>query len=694
MGECQDTLVPLEVFTRRAGTELKLRVFREPISDLLGCDQIDDSAAESIDELIDLKFGAGICNAEAYYRLGLIALSKAKMHGELRILWRGHAISNEEDMDSSLGDSDYNTLPNTFEARTLLQKALANAPPASFPQTKNIMRYLALVCGPREGRTKPGLMAASLINMSVGGSARNIVRDSLQQGIVRDCFQAFDDESLDHNARVKAVGTLLMNSASSLPTNWNISTIATCPTGETLISSLRVSAQSCNEKVVDISTSCIFLASDESERGVHDGVLSPLDRIIESSQRQLHGITEDVAKELDDAETSRRKWWKRRHSTDEDLQSLLKHAETKYFSRDPIRQRILPDELFAVEKISNICFDDDSSDCSELGPGNLESRFEAVEGELPEPTSNLEEFDREAERSNLTKLTVPVLKKQLDSIGVADKSIKKMRKADLINLLLSEMESDFNRLMEEATSSTVEEPDNTSAKNTQSYTEINACEVKETGSEEPCIVLVLDEHWLRFPIESMNLLANITVTRVPSLPFVLATLLETESLHSTTNPMIDARKVKYVVDPESNLSQSASTLGPALNSLASKNGWQWEGVVGQMPSPEFMTQALSEENGMYLYCGHGGGEKAFSRSQVEELMTGRDDGVRGCRAPIVLMGCSSGRLQSVNTPKENPSGHMHTMHYEPEGIALTYLLAGAPCVVGNLWDVTDRDIDR
>lgn len=30
---------------------------------------------------------------------------------------------------------------------------------------------------------------------------------------------------------------------------------------------------------------------------------------------------------------------------------------------------------------------------------------------------------------------------------------------------------------------------------------------------------------------------------------------------------------------------------------------------------------------------------------------------------------------------------------DPEGVALSYLAAGAPCVVGNLWDVTDKDID-
>ena len=57
------------------------------------------------------------------------------------------------------------------------------------------------------------------------------------------------------------------------------------------------------------------------------------------------------------------------------------------------------------------------------------------------------------------------------------------------------------------------------------------------------------------------------------------------------------------------------------------------------------------------------------------------------------MGCSSGKLISVNR-KDSRITDKVTMFYEPEGIALIYLCAGAPCVVGNLWDVTDRDIDR
>lgn len=50
-------------------------------------------------------------------------------------------------------------------------------------------------------------------------------------------------------------------------------------------------------------------------------------------------------------------------------------------------------------------------------------------------------------------------------------------------------------------------------------------------------------------------------------------------------------------------------------------------------------------------------------------------------AATLLMGCSSGSL---------------TLHgsYAPQGVPLSYLLAGSPAIVANLWEVTDKDIDR
>jgi separase len=103
-----------------------------------------------------------------------------------------------------------------------------------------------------------------------------------------------------------------------------------------------------------------------------------------------------------------------------------------------------------------------------------------------------------------------------------------------------------------------------------------------------------------------------------------------------------------------------------------------------------------------MYFGHGGAQVCFSRRRVEELIDFRVSGLLDqsesdtkspCNASVLLMGCSSGRLVSINR-KNSDSIEQTPLYYEPEGVALSYLCAGAPCVVGNLWDVTDNDIDR
>jgi separase len=45
------------------------------------------------------------------------------------------------------------------------------------------------------------------------------------------------------------------------------------------------------------------------------------------------------------------------------------------------------------------------------------------------------------------------------------------------------------------------------------------------------------------------------------------------------------------------------------------------------------------------------------------------------------MGCSSGTLHCKGS-------------YAPRGAPLSYLSAGSPAIIANLWDVTDKDIDR
>lgn len=85
----------------------------------------------------------------------------------------------------------------------------------------------------------------------------------------------------------------------------------------------------------------------------------------------------------------------------------------------------------------------------------------------------------------------------------------------------------------------------------------------------------------------------------------------------------------------------------------------------------WLTSSLQSAS-LYVYMGHGAGDHLLPPGALRRLSS--------C-ASSLLMGCSSARLRPRGT-------------YDPAGPALAYLEAGAPFVVGNLWDVTDRDIDR
>lgn len=66
------------------------------------------------------------------------------------------------------------------------------------------------------------------------------------------------------------------------------------------------------------------------------------------------------------------------------------------------------------------------------------------------------------------------------------------------------------------------------------------------------------------------------------------------------------------------------------------------------------------------------GTQYISRHEIEKLEI---------HAAALLMGCSSGVLTCKGS-------------YAPLGAPLSYLFAGSPAVIANLWDITDRDIDK
>ena len=72
---------------------------------------------------------------------------------------------------------------------------------------------------------------------------------------------------------------------------------------------------------------------------------------------------------------------------------------------------------------------------------------------------------------------------------------------------------------------------------------------------------------------------------------------------------------------------------------------------------------------------------SFNIAAGTQYVSGKEiEKLNNCAAAL-LMGCSSGTLHCKGS-------------YAPRGAPLSYLFAGSPAIVANLWDVSDKDIDR
>lgn len=213
------------------------------------------------------------------------------------------------------------------------------------------------------------------------------------------------------------------------------------------------------------------------------------------------------------------------------------------------------------------------------------------------------------------------------------------------------------------------------------------------GTARHPVILVLDEELQAIPWEGLPCLRSRAVTRVPAVPFVFSALStrwdavedgrssersgraskpSAKGPDQTWVPSRDGIRLNrgfYVLDPEANLPSTRKQLGPILEGFGRRLGWS--GVEGKAPSEDAMIEGLQGVD-LFAYCGHGAGE----------LLVGRDTVAGLTRCPVaILMGCSSGRMKGYGD-------------FEPLGMVSSYLAGGSPAVVANLWDVTDRDIDR
>ncbi|KAL5787518.1 hypothetical protein ACOSP7_004467 [Xanthoceras sorbifolium] len=196
-------------------------------------------------------------------------------------------------------------------------------------------------------------------------------------------------------------------------------------------------------------------------------------------------------------------------------------------------------------------------------------------------------------------------------------------------------------------------------------------ELEEDSVNREPTVLVLDCEVQMLPWENIPILRNQEVYRMPSVGSISATL---ERIHHHQEqhgrllapfPLVDPLDAFYLLNPSGDLN------GTQVEFEDWFRDQNLEGKAGSAPTAEELAVALKSHD-LFIYFGHGSGAQYISRHDLLKL--------EKCAATL-LMGCSSGSL-SLNGS------------YIPQGTPLSYLLAGSPVIVANLWEVTDKDIDR
>ncbi|GLJ31010.1 hypothetical protein SUGI_0619970 [Cryptomeria japonica] len=195
------------------------------------------------------------------------------------------------------------------------------------------------------------------------------------------------------------------------------------------------------------------------------------------------------------------------------------------------------------------------------------------------------------------------------------------------------------------------------------------------------VVLVLDANSQVLPWESLPILRNQEVYRMPSVGSISAVRISSGHLQMVDSfdekdkksleqlpkiPVMDPYNAFYLLNPSGDLSTTQAAFEDWF-----KNQRGWKGKSGEIPTPEECIFALQNHD-LVIYFGHGSGEQYIPERNIRRL---------DYCAAVVLMGCSSGRLS-------------YRGDYEPVGVPLSYLITGCPCIIANLWDVTDGDIDR
>ena len=173
---------------------------------------------------------------------------------------------------------------------------------------------------------------------------------------------------------------------------------------------------------------------------------------------------------------------------------------------------------------------------------------------------------------------------------------------------------------------------------------------------------VLTDYFHNVPWESMPSFENMNITRVPSLN-ILSKLITNHNDHQDWK--ISDNGISLILNPKKDLTRTEDQFRPMFSSM--DEGLK---IIGRAPeSDEFINMASL--NDLFIFIGHGNGIQYTTPKALKKLNN---------LSPALLLGCSSVRIHN-------------TKSFYGYGSIMSFFLGGCPMVLGNLWDVTDKDID-
>ncbi|KAI5723758.1 hypothetical protein M8J76_010588 [Diaphorina citri] len=205
-------------------------------------------------------------------------------------------------------------------------------------------------------------------------------------------------------------------------------------------------------------------------------------------------------------------------------------------------------------------------------------------------------------------------------------------------------------------------------------------EALSSASRYP-VILILEDELDRLPWETSLCLRTSPVTRVHCFQFVLALLrlhgskVDKDGVRTSSiiNGYLSIPRIGHDQDTFVILNPSSDI--PALETkfktfLDTKFG-KWKGIIGRAPSTSEFIDGLNHP--LFIYCGHGNGTYYASSDKI---------GRGRIRAVSCLFGCRS--VERV----------CHGGRVPFSSVVQKYFIAGSPCVLGNLWNVSSTDCDR